>query len=120
MTVYRSSTHCAWAFCNRGTKPGDPRCPRRAPVVCPNLAVRERLSVLRPGDPGSYYEKSDIVPSSMRSEPAKGNVLVANRRRFNPEAEAITVGGVQVGSSARRRGRNSRGLVSAISGTTSR
>ncbi len=27
----------AWAFCNRGTKSGDPGFPRRALVVCPNL-----------------------------------------------------------------------------------
>ena len=87
----------AWAFCNRGTKPGDPRYPRRVLVVCPNLTIRERLSVLRPGDPGSYYEKFDIVPSAMRPELAKGKVLVTNWHRFNPEAEAITVGGVQVG-----------------------
>ena len=79
------------------TKPGDPRYPRRVLVVCPNLTIRERLSVLRPGDPGNYYEKFDIVPSSMRPELAKGKVLVTNWHRFSPEAEAITVGGVQVG-----------------------
>ena len=88
----------AWAFCNRGTKPGDPRYPRRVLVVCPNLTIRERLSVLRPGDPNNYYEKFDIVPSSMRPELAKGKVLVTNWHRFSPEAEAITVGGVQVGN----------------------
>ena len=87
----------AWAFCNRGTKPGDSRYPRRVLVVCPNRTIRERLSVLRPGDPGSYYEKFDIVPSSMRPELSKGKVLVTNWQRFNLEAEAITVGGVQVG-----------------------
>lgn len=40
----------AWAFCNRGTKPGDPRFPRRALVVCPNLTIKERLTVLRISD----------------------------------------------------------------------
>ena len=87
----------AWAFCNRGASPGDPRYPRRALVVCPNLTIRERLSVLRPGDPGNYYEQFDIVPSSMRPELAKGKVLVTNWHRFSPEAETISVGGVQVG-----------------------
>ena len=87
----------AWAFCNRGANPGDPRYPRRALVVCPNLTIRERLSVLRPGDPGNYYEQFDIVPSSMRPELAKGKVLVTNWHRFSPEAETISVGGVQVG-----------------------
>ena len=33
----------------------------------------------------------------MRPELAKGKVLVTNLHRFNPEVEAITVGGVQVG-----------------------
>ena len=88
----------AWAFCNRGANPGDPRYPRRVLVVCPNLTIRERLSVLRPGDPGNYFEQFDIVPSSMRPELAKGKVLVTNWHRFNPEAETISVGGVQVGT----------------------
>ena len=87
----------AWAFCNRGTKPSDPRYPRRVLVVCPNLTIKERLRVLRPGDPGNYYERFDIVPSPLRPELAKGKVLVTNWHRFNPEPEAITVGGVPVG-----------------------
>ena len=49
----------AWAFCNRGTKPGDPRYPRRVLVACPNLTIKERLRVLRPGDPRNYYEAFD-------------------------------------------------------------
>ncbi|AWO87811.2 MULTISPECIES: DEAD/DEAH box helicase [Bradyrhizobium] len=87
----------SWAFCNRGTKPSDPRYPRRALIVCPNLTIKERLSVLRAGDPNNYYEKFDIVPSSMRPELAKGKVLVTNWHWFNPESEVIKVGGVQVG-----------------------
>ena len=87
----------SWAFCNRGTKPGDPRYPRRALVVCPNLTIKERLNVLRPGDPNNYYEMFDIVPSSMRPELAKGKVLVTNWHWFNPESEVIKVGGVTVG-----------------------
>ncbi len=88
----------AWAFCNRGTKPGDPRYPRRALVVCPNLTIKERLNVLRPRDVDNYYDKFDIVPSSLRPELAKGkDVLVTNWHWFSPEAEEIKVGGVTVG-----------------------
>jgi type III restriction enzyme len=87
----------SWAFCNRGTKPGDPRFPRRALVVCPNLTIKERLTVLRPGDPNSYYEMFDIVPSTLRPELAKGKVLVTNWHWFSPESEVIKVGGVAVG-----------------------
>ena len=87
----------AWAFCNRGTKPGDGRYPRRALVVCPNLTIRERLSVLNPGDPGNYFDQFDLVPSALRSELTKGRVRVSNWHLFNPEAEDIRVGGVAVG-----------------------
>jgi type III restriction enzyme len=86
----------SWAFCNRGTKPGDPRFPRRALVVCPNLTIKERLNVLRPGDPNSYYEKFDIVPSSLRPELAKGKVLVTNWHWLAPEAEVLNVGGAPI------------------------
>lgn len=86
----------AWAFCNRGTKPGDPRFPRRALVLCPNLTIKERLSVLRPGDPDNYYEKFDIVPSTLRTELAKGKVLVTNWHWLAPEAEVQKVGGAPI------------------------
>ena len=87
----------SWAFCNRGTKPGDPRYPRRALVVCPNLTIKERLNVLRPGDLNNYYEMFDIVPSPMRPELAKGKVLITNWHWFSPQSDVIKVGGVNVG-----------------------
>ena len=86
----------AWAFCNRGVTPGDPRYPRRALVVCPNLTIRERLRVLRPGVPGNYYEAFDLVPSPLRPELAKGKVLVVNWHRLGPEPEVVTVGAAPV------------------------
>jgi type III restriction enzyme len=86
----------SWAFCNRGTKPGDPRFSRRALVVCPNLTIKERLNVLRPGDPGNYYDQFEIVPSSLRPELAKGKVLVTNWHWLSPEAEVQNVGGAPI------------------------
>lgn len=87
----------AWAFCNRGRTPADARFPRRALVVCPNLTIKERLGVLRTGDPDNYFDKFDLVPSALRPELAKGRVLVANWHLFNPQAEELRVGGVAVG-----------------------
>src|ERR1700676_3712137 len=87
----------SWAFCNRGTKPGDPRFPRRALVVCPNLTIKERLSVLYPGHPNNYFAMFDLVPTSLRPELAKGKILVTNWHWFGPESEVIKVGGVDVG-----------------------
>jgi type III restriction enzyme len=86
----------SWAFCNRGTKPGDPRFSRRALVLCPNLTIKERLNVLRLGDPNNYFDMFDIVPSSLRPELAKGKVLVTNWHWLEPEAEVQNVGGVPI------------------------
>ena len=93
----------AWAFCNRGTKPGDPRYSRRVLVVCPNLTIKERLSVLRPGDADNYYEKFDIVPSPLRPELAKGKVLVTNWHWLSPESEVIRVGATRKAGKGRPR-----------------
>ena len=87
----------AWAFCNRGTNPADPRYPRRVFVVCPNLTIRERLSVLRPGAKGNYYEEFDLVPTALRPELAKGKVLISNWHLLNRESPEIRVGGARVG-----------------------
>lgn len=87
----------AWAFCNRGRTPADTRYPRRALVVCPNLTIKERLSVLRPGDVDNYFDKFDLVPTALRTELAKGRVMVTNWHVFSPEAEELRVGGVAVG-----------------------
>ena len=87
----------AWAFCNRGATPGDPRFPRRVLVVCPNLTIKERLRVLRPAEAGNYFEQFDLVPTALRPELAKGKVLVTNWHRLSPESEVIKVGTVSVG-----------------------
>ena len=74
-----------------------PWLPNGTPVVWPNLTIRERLAVLRPGDRENYYDAFDLVPGSLRPELAKGKVMVTNWHAFNPESEEIRVGGVAVG-----------------------
>ena len=76
----------AWTFCNRGRVPGDTRFPSAAPVVCPNLTVKERLQVLRPEHEGNYYQAFEIVPSQLIPELKKGKVLVTNWHAFAPES----------------------------------
>jgi type III restriction enzyme len=77
----------SWTFCNRGRVVGDPRFPRRAVVICPNLTIKERLQVLRPGAPDNYYEMFDLVPTSLRPELAKGKILVTNWHAFGEASE---------------------------------
>ena len=77
----------AWAFCNRGQMPSDERFPSAVLVVCPNLTIRERLQVLRPDNPASYYTEFDLVPTQIRRYLQGGEVLITNWHRFAPESE---------------------------------
>lgn len=83
----------AWAFCNRGAVPGDTRFPSAVLICCPNLTVKERLSVLKPdSEKENYYVKFNMVPNSMLSLMASGKVMVTNWHTFYPES-ANTEGG---------------------------
>lgn len=77
----------SWAFCNRGRNPGSRGFPSGVLVVCPNLTVKERLSVLRPEDPRNYYAEFDLVPVKYRPLMNAGRVLVTNWHGFAPESE---------------------------------
>ncbi len=86
-----------WAFCNRGRAPSDERFPSAALVVCPNLTIKERLQVLRPGDQGGdYYRQFDLVPQQYADLLPQGKVLVTNWHLFAPESEH-TEGGKSYG-----------------------
>ncbi len=76
----------AWAFCNRGQQPSDERFPSTVLVTCPNLTIKERLQVLRPENPNSYYSEFDLVPMPMRHFLQNGKVIVANWHQFAPES----------------------------------
>ena len=77
----------SWAFCNRGVNPGSKEFPNGVLVCCPNLTVKERLSVLRPEDPENYYAAFDLVPINLRPHLQRGKVLVENWHRFAQESE---------------------------------
>ena len=78
----------AWAFCNRGRQPSDARYPRRALVVCPNLTIKERLSVLRPEDMGNYYDQFDIVPAGRHGALRRSAPSAARRPTGRPVGRA--------------------------------
>ena len=110
----------AWAFCNRGTNPGDPRFPRRVLVLCPNLTIKERLQVLRPDDAGNYYERFDLVPSKLREELAKGKVLVTNWHVCTRIGSTVKWAELPVVNKGRRRRKRLRETASGTCGMMSR
>ncbi|XAM00109.1 DEAD/DEAH box helicase family protein [Phycisphaeraceae bacterium D3-23] len=76
----------AWSFCNRGVNPASTQYPSGVLVCCPNLTVRERLSVLKTSGKGNYYDLFNLVPGKYRGLLNLGVVEVTNWHRFAPES----------------------------------
>ena len=72
----------AWSFLNHAHYPKDKRFSDVVLAVCPGLTIKERLQVLRPGSPGNYYEKFDLVPPGEGSLLGTGRVIVTNWHEF--------------------------------------
>lgn len=74
----------AWSVINKAQYRQDKRFSDAVLVVCPNLTVKERLSVLYPSNQDNYYEKFDLVPRSMLDMLAKGRFFITNWHSFLP------------------------------------
>jgi type III restriction enzyme len=51
-----------WSVLNKSMFSRDGRFARKVLVVAPNVTVAERLRVLRPEEPGNFYERFNLVP----------------------------------------------------------
>ena len=54
----------AWQTVNAVRRPGSRRFSRGFLVVTPGLTIRDRLRVLHPNDPDSYYRGRELVPAA--------------------------------------------------------
>ena len=54
----------AWQTVNAVRRPGSRRFSRGFLVVTPGLTIRDRLRVLQPNDPDSYYRGRELVPAA--------------------------------------------------------
>lgn len=53
-------------------------------IVAPGITIRDRLRVLLPNDPESYYRHREIVPSDMLADIAKAKIVITNYHAFKP------------------------------------
>ena len=51
-------------------------------VVTPGLTIRDRLRVLHPNDPDSYYKHSGLVPSDMLEDLNRAKIVIVNYHAF--------------------------------------
>ena len=57
----------AWQTINAGHHPNSNMFSRGFLVVAPAITIRDRLRVLQPNDPDSYYRHREIVPPDTRA-----------------------------------------------------
>lgn len=92
----------AWSVINKAQYRQDKRFSDAVLAVCPNLTVRERLSVLYPSNTENYYEKFDLVPRSMFDMLSKGKFLITNWHSFLPVDDSKKRSVIQRGEESER------------------
>ena len=84
----------AWQTVNAVRRPGSRRFTRGFLVVTPGLTIRDRLRVLQPNDPDSYYQSRELVPADMLGDLDRAKIVITNYHPFmQRESLAISKGG---------------------------
>jgi len=72
----------AWQTINAVRKPSSRKFTRGFLIVSPGLTIRDRLRVLQPNDPDSYYASREIVPDDMLPELDRAKIIITNYHAF--------------------------------------
>lgn len=72
----------AWQTINAVRRPGSKMFARGFLVVTPGLTIKDRLRVLQPNDPDSYYVSRELVPEDMRDEVHRAKIVITNYHVF--------------------------------------
>ena len=72
----------AWQTVNNVRRPTSKYFTRGFLIVAPGLTIKDRLRVLQPNDPDSYYGKRELVPSDMLGDVARAKIVITNYHAF--------------------------------------
>ncbi|MBB3189737.1 BPTD_3080 family restriction endonuclease [Halomonas cerina] len=72
----------AWQTLNAVRHPNSKRFTRGFLLVAPGITIRDRLRVLMPNDPDSYYKSRELVPSDMLEDLGKAKIVITNYHAF--------------------------------------
>lgn len=72
----------AWQTINAVRRPSSNRFTRGFLIVAPGLTIRDRLRVLLPNDPDSYYASRELVPTDMMSDLERAKIVITNYHTF--------------------------------------
>ncbi|HET7673944.1 MAG TPA: DEAD/DEAH box helicase family protein, partial [Gammaproteobacteria bacterium] len=84
----------AWQTVNALRRPGSKRFSRGFLVVTPGITIRDRLRVLQPNDPDSYYRDRELIPPEMLGDIEKARIIITNYHAFKlRERMELSAGG---------------------------
>ena len=72
----------AWQTINALRYPTSKKFTRGFLVVTPGITIRDRLRVLQPNDPYSYYASRELVPTDLIPELGKAKIVITNYHAF--------------------------------------
>ena len=72
----------AWHACNHARSPGSKTFTNGFLIVAPGITIRDRLRVLQPSDPDSYYKSREIVPDDLLNDVGTARVRIVNYHAF--------------------------------------
>ena len=94
----------AWQTINAVRRPQSKRFTRGFLVVTSGLTIRDRLRVLQPNDPDSYYASRELVPNDMPPDLERAKIVITNYHAFKPrERMDLSKGGVPCSGAGARR-----------------
>lgn len=72
----------AWQTVNAARRPNSRKFTRGFLLVAPGITIRDRLRVLMPNDPDSYYKSRELVPADMMEDLGKAKIVITNYHAF--------------------------------------
>ena len=72
----------AWQTINAVRSPRSSRFTNGFLVVTPGITIKDRLRVLQPNDPDSYYRSRQLVPADMLRDLDKAKIVITNYHAF--------------------------------------
>lgn len=74
----------AWQALNKLANRQDARFGDAFLIICPGITIRDRLRVLLPNDPESYYRQRDLLPPDLLEHLERAKIVITNYHAFLP------------------------------------
>ena len=87
----------AWQAINAVRRPASKHFTRGFLICAPGLTIKDRLRVLQPNDPDSYYKDRELVPGDMLDDVNRAKIVITNYHAFKlRERIELSKGGRQL------------------------